>query len=170
MDGTGATTMFDRLTSLYKVVGGAAALALVLILVANIVAREGLTYSLAWANEAAIIVFVWMTFIGMGICFAQNARIRFTMLSDALPVGVRHALELLVTYVGALLLAGFLATSIYATWLYKGQVFATMPFSVSWQWAAVPAGMTLALIGWIRNGTWWSRKAPPDPLDNSIAI
>lgn len=173
MDRTGSTTMFDKLTIFYKFIGGASAVALLLILVANIAARELFTYSLPWANEAALVLFVWMTFIGAGICFAQDARIRFTMGADALPPRVRHVLEVAVTWVGAALLLGLLATSIYSTWLYRNQVFATMPLSMSWQWASVPAGMALALLGWIRHGTWWSRR--PDALrptdDNSnIAI
>lgn len=165
---TGLIAIFDGLTSLCKLIGGASAVGLVLVLFANILARELFTFSIAWANEAAVALFVWMTFIGAGLCFAQNARIRFTMVQEALPARMGHVLQLIVTYVGAVLLIGFLATSIYAIWLYRNQVFATMPYSVSWQWAALPSGMLLASIGWIRHGVWWSPRK--DVQDGNIAI
>lgn len=163
--------MIETLTCFYRFLGGVMALALVLVLVVNIIAREVFSVSLAWANEAGIAFFVWMTFVGAGLCFAQNARIRFTMIADGLPSAPRHVLNLLVTYVGAVLFAGFLVTSIYATWLYRGQVFATMPFSLAWQWAAVPVGLLLCLIGWVKHGIWWSPKDGDDaPADAGISL
>jgi TRAP-type transport system small permease protein len=159
MDRTGAVGAFDMLTNVFKLFGAGFAIALVLVLFANIISREVFVYSLAWANEAAVAIFVWMTFIGAGVCLAEQSRIRFTMLADALATTGNQVIEVIVTYVGAVLLTGFLLTSIYATWLYSNQVFATMQFSVGWQWAAVPTGLAFATIGWIRAGTWWPPRS-----------
>lgn len=160
MSRTGAVALIDGLTEVFKLIGAAFAIALVAVLLANIISRELFVHSMAWANEAAIALFVWMTFIGVGVCIAEQSRIRFTMIADALPARANGVLQTLVTYVGAVLLVGFFLTSIYATWLYRNQVFATMPFSVSWQWAAIPTGMALAVIGWVRGGTWWPGHRP----------
>lgn len=155
---TGAVGLVDSLTRIAKLIGAAFAIALVVVLLANIISREVFAYSMAWANEAAVALFVWMAFIGVGVCFADQSRIRFTMIADVIPSRANGILQMLVTYVGMVLLVGFFLTSIYATWLYRHQVFATMPFSASWQWAAIPTGMALAVIGWIRGGTWLPEK------------
>lgn len=146
--------IYKSLLKLYRIVGVALVLALIVIVLANIVFREAFGIALVWANEVAIALFVWVAFVGAGVSFAENARIRFGMFVEMLPRVGRKSVELLVSYTGLVLLAGFLATSVYVGWVHRHQTFATMSVTVAWQWAAVPAGALLAILGWIRYGKW----------------
>lgn len=133
--------------------------ALLLIIAANILFREVFHIALVWADETAITLFVWMAFVGAGISFAENARIRFTFLVDKLPPPARAWVEVLVSYVGLVLLGGFVLTGAYVAWVHRDTTFTTMQVTVLWQWAAVPIGTLLAVEGWIRHGTWTPRQA-----------
>jgi len=134
-------------------------LVLIAVIAANIVFREALGIALVWANEVAVSLFVWSAFIGAGIAFGQNARIRFTFVTDRLPRFANTAFEVLVTYVGLVLLLGLLATSIYVMYIHRNETFTTMPISVVWEWAAVPVGALLCVVGWLRNGQWTFSQA-----------
>jgi TRAP-type C4-dicarboxylate transport system permease small subunit len=161
-------TLYDSLTRLYRVVGASCVIATILILLAAIVLREVFSTALVWGNEISIALFVWSVFIGAGIAFAENAHIRFNIVVDHLPLAGRRLIGLIVSYGGLVILGGFLATSMYVTWVYRDQRFTTLAASVAWQWSAVPVGMLLAILGWLRYGKWtWrgdelSEKAASD--------
>lgn len=145
---------FQMLLGIFRIFGIALVVALILIVTANIVFRESFGIALVWANEVAVAMFVWIAFIGAGVSFAENTRIRFTFLTDMLPQRANAVLKVLVTYVGAVLLVGFVATSIYVAYIYRHQTFTTMPVTVVWVWASVPIGTLLAFLGWVRHGKW----------------
>jgi TRAP-type C4-dicarboxylate transport system permease small subunit len=157
--------IFLKLLRTFRILGVALVVVLIAIVLANIVFREALGIALVWANEVAIALFVWIAFIGAGVSFADNARIRFTFLADMLPERANGMLEVFVTYVGAVLLAGFVATSIYVMYVHRHQTFTTLPVTVAWEWASVPIGTLLALLGWIRNGKW--TPSQPDSKSSS---
>ena len=133
--------------------------ALLLVITANIVFREVFGIALVWADETAITLFAWAAFVGAGISFAENARIRFTFLVDKLPASMRAWVEVLVSYVGLVLFGGFVVTGAYVAYVHRDTTFTTMPVTLLWQWSAVPIGTLLALEGWIRHGTWTPRQA-----------
>jgi TRAP-type C4-dicarboxylate transport system permease small subunit len=151
--------LHQSLLKVFRVFGVALVVALILVVLANIVCREGFGIALVWANEVAVTLFVWVAFVGAGISFAENARIRFTFLTDKLPERVGALIEILVTYVGLVLLGGFIATSLYVSYVHRHETFATVPVTVIWEWAAIPVGTALALTGWIRHGRWTFAQA-----------
>ncbi len=139
--------------------GVALVLAMLLVLAANIVCREAFGIALVWADETAITLFVWTVFVGAGISFGENARIRFTYLAAKLPGSMRAAIELLVSYAGLVLLGGFVVTGAYVAYVHRNGTFTTMPYTLLWEWMAVPVGPLLALEGWMRHGKWTPRQA-----------
>jgi TRAP-type C4-dicarboxylate transport system permease small subunit len=145
---------YDRLTRVYRALAAACVIAMMAVLLAAIVMRELMGLALVWGNEGAIALFVWSVFLGAGVAIAENAHIRFNILVERLPLAGRRMVGLIVSYVGLALLVGFLLASIYVTWVYRGQVFTTFTASVAFEWAAVPVGMFLAVLGWIRHGKW----------------
>ncbi|MEO7135714.1 MAG: TRAP transporter small permease subunit [Vicinamibacterales bacterium] len=152
-------SLYNSLTGLYRVLGASCVIATLAVLLAAIVLRELFATALVWGNEVSIALFVWSVFIGAGLAFAENAHIRFSIAIEQLPLTGRRVVGLLVSYGGLVLLAGFLASSVYVTWVYRDQRFTTLTASAAWQWAAVPFGSLLALLGWIRFGKWsWSGK------------
>jgi len=150
---------YDGLVAAARWLGGALILALVAVLFVNIVCRELFSLALPWANEVAIALFVWTGFIGAGVCFADNVRIRFEFVANALPRGAHHAVEMLVHYLGLAILVSLFATGAYVAWVYRNQTFTTMQVSVVWQLAAVPVGVLLCIVGFVRHGTWRLRPA-----------
>lgn len=141
-------------TRLYRRLGAALAIAVIVVLFVNIALREIFGYPLVWANELALTLFVWTVFVGAGIAFAENARIRFCLFVDLIPENRRFLAEALVSYLGLVLLIGFWTMSIYMAWTFRHQRFTTMDVSVALEWLAAPCGMALAVIGWLRHGTW----------------
>ena len=150
---------YEILTRTYRAVGALCVIAMMAILLAAIVMREVLGLALVWANEIAIALFVWSVFVGAGVAIAENAHIRFNIVVERLPLAGRRTIGLLVSYGGLVLLVGFWITSLYVTWVYRDQRFATLEASVAWQWSAVPIGMLLAVLGWLRYGKWTWRAA-----------
>jgi len=141
-------------------VGALLVLALIGLMLANIVLRECLSVPLVWANEVSLILFVWAVFIGGGVAFAQGARIRFTIVVDKLGKRGRIGIELLLSYVGLGLLAILFGTGCYVAYLNADQQLTSLPASAAWQWAALPAGSLLAMLGWITQCPWtWSAAA-----------
>jgi TRAP-type C4-dicarboxylate transport system permease small subunit len=144
------------LTRAYRAAGALCVIAMLSILIASIALREIFGIALVWANEVSIALFVWSVFLGFGTALADNLRIRFDIAVDHLPATAQRVIELVVSYVGLVLLGGFFATSVYVTWVYSGQRFTTLAASVAWEWSAVPVGTLLAVIGWLhyRALTW----------------
>lgn len=151
--------LYDFLLRSSKFLATALVLILIAVIAANIVLREGFAVALVWSTEVSLALFVWVAFLGAGISFAENARIRFTFFTDRLPAGGRAAVEVLITWVGFVLLFGFFLTSIYVAYVHRNETFATMPTSVVWQKAAVPVSLLLIMSGWIRNGSWTAAQA-----------
>ena len=150
-------TAYAFVYRLYRVMGALFVIALILTVLGGITLREIFGVPLVWANEVGITLFVWTVFIGAGISLAENAHIRFTIVVDRLPLTLRRAVGLLVTYTGLVLLVGLWLTSVYLAYLYRDQRFTTIAVSAVWDWAALPAGLFLAILGWVRYGKWtWS--------------
>lgn len=145
---------YQLLTRAYRTVAALCVIAMIAILLVNVALRETLSIPLVWANEISITLFVWSVFIGAGVALADNAHIRFNILVERLPLAGRRSIGLLVSYVGLVLLVGFWATSVYVTYVYRDQRFTTIVMSSAWEWAAVPAGTLLAVLGWLRHGKW----------------
>jgi TRAP-type C4-dicarboxylate transport system permease small subunit len=162
--------LYDNLTRFYRGAGALCVIVMMAILLASIVMRELMGLALVWANEIAIALFVWSVFIGAGVAIAENAHIRFNILVERLPLPGRRTVGLLVSYVGLVLLAGFLVTSVYVTWVYRDQRFTTIVASVAWEWSAVPVGMLMAVLGWLRHGKWtWLGKELSEKPATEIA-
>src|ERR1700687_1678410 len=99
-------TAYAFVYRLYRVMGALFVIALILTVLGGITLREIFGVPLVWANEVGITLFVWTVFIGAGISLAENAHIRFTIVVDRLPLTLRRAVGLLVTYTGLVLLVG----------------------------------------------------------------
>lgn len=144
--------------ALVERVGAVAVLALVALLFANVIAREGFAVSLVWANEVSLILFAWVVFLGAGVAFARGARIRFTFLAERLPRAQRPWADAMTTWVGIAVLAILFATACQLTAQNAGQRLTSIDASAVWQWASLPAGIAVALIGWAARGPWTGRR------------
>lgn len=153
-------TAYFAAVRLYRALGAILVIALIALLFVNIVLRAGFGIPIVWANEVALVLFVWVVFVGAGVSFAENARIRFTLLIDMLPSLGNRLIGMLVTYLGFAVLACFWAMSLYMAWAFRHQRFTSINVSVMWEWAAPPVGIALAAAGWIWAGQWTLRARP----------
>ena len=139
--------------------GAVVVLALVGLLFANVVAREGFALSLVWANEVSLILFAWAVFLGAGVAFARGARIRFNFLAERLPVAQRAWADAMTTWVGIAVLAILFGAACQIASMNASQRLTSVDASALWQWASLPAGIAVALIGWSARGPWTGRAS-----------
>lgn len=149
---------FDLILLAYRVVGGLLVLAMICLLLASIVLRELFGSPLVWANEIALALFLWIVFIGAGTAFAGNIRIRFTLLTSALPPRLRRFADRLATLTGIVLLCTFFYVSIRMVWVFRNQRFASIDLPVMMEWIALPVGLALAILALLR----FLISPPPD--------
>ena len=148
---------YEALTRVFRAGGACCVIAMLVVLIASITLRELFGVALVWGNEVSLVLFVWSVFLGAGVALAENLHIRFTLAVERLPLAGRRVLGLLVSYVGLVLLISLFLTGAYVAYIYRDHRFTTVAASALWQWLAVPAGMSLAVLGWIRHGKWtWS--------------
>ena len=145
------TTTFERVRRGYRVLGGVLVLAMIGVLLAGIALREVLGSPLVWANEISLVLFLWIVFVGAGVAFAENARIRFTLGIAVLPAGLRRLVERVVTLIGIGLLITFFGVAVKMVWVFRGQRFASIDLPVVLEWAALPVGLALAIWAMARN-------------------
>lgn len=76
----------------------------------NVVTRYGLGFSIAWAEEVASFLMIWVTFLGAGLALREGRHVAIDVLQDRLPERARRGLRLVL----ALVILAFLAL---LTWL-----------------------------------------------------
>ena len=76
----------------------------------NVVTRYGLGFSIAWAEEVASFLMIWVTFLGAGLALREGRHVAIDVLQDRLPESVRRGLRFIL----ALAILAFLAL---LTWL-----------------------------------------------------
>ncbi len=118
-------------------------------------------WSEAWTRSSLI----WTVMLGLCLAFRQGAMLSVEMLRGFLRGRARRWLEhlIMVVCVGFL---GFMAwVGAQMTWRVRFQALASLEFSISWIYVAIPIGMTLAIVGVI---TRWLDAAEPPPVDDTV--
>ncbi len=104
-----ALALLDRAI---RLIATAALVVLILIILANVVARYAFGNSLIWAQEAGIWLFITIIFLGIPLAHRARLHLSLNVVVDKLPAAVRRWTDLLVDVVLTavtlmLLLAGF---------------------------------------------------------------
>jgi TRAP-type C4-dicarboxylate transport system permease small subunit len=71
----------------------------------NVVTRYSLGFSIAWADEVASFLMIWVTFLGAGLALREGRHVAIDVLQDRLPEHARRGLRLAL----ALVILAFLA-------------------------------------------------------------
>ena len=128
--------------------GTAAALVTVeiVILFAGVFARYVLHSPLAWVDELASILFLWLAMLGAAIALRRSEHMRMTAALNRFGEKTRVVLETLAIAVPFVLLALILPAALSYT--YEEHAIRTPALSVpnSWRVAAMPAGIALMLV------------------------
>ena len=128
-------------------------IALTAVITLQIVSRVFFT-SVAWTEEVARFLLIWITFLGAALAFQQGRHIAVTFMRDLIPLTSRR----LITGAGLLVAIAFLVTLALIGWNYAGlQSFQKSPslrISMFWIYLVMPASaaiMTfLSLVDLIR--------------------
>jgi len=88
--------------------------------IAKIVMRYGAGDALAWADEVAVVLFVWIIFLANGFVVEDRRQICFDLVLRALPPrGVRVAVVLRVLLIGGLFAAALPGAIDYTLFLWR---------------------------------------------------
>lgn len=148
-------------TGLDLVLGGVLAAMAGLVFV-NVFCRFVLQFSLSWADELAMVLLVWLTFLGAGAAMRDRMHYAFDYLVRALPPrgrrGVKaggHALCLAMTLL--LFFWSGRVVLLIADW-----VMPATGMPRSWVYAACPVGCVFLMLHQVRN-LLADLRAPDEP-------
>ena len=116
------------------------------VILTQIFFRYGPGASLAWSEEAARYLMVWLTFLGGPVALRRSEHVGVTMFRDWAPRTPRLILMLLGQIVMAILLAVVVYYGYSITMRNMGQPSPAMRIPVGWATAAVPVGSALMLV------------------------
>jgi len=111
----------------------------------NVLGRYLTDYSIAWAEEVARYLMIWMTFLGIGLVLRIGGHVAVDNLQDALPArGARIVRAAIVLLVGGFCAVGAWVgiSFVTRTWM---QTTAVTEIPFAFVAAAVPTGMVLTL-------------------------
>ena len=97
-----------------NLVGGALFVALFGVFIVKITARFGFNKPLAWTDEAAVILYVWVILWATATMVPQREHVAFDLIWNSVGIGARRAMQ-----IGGNLLVGALAlVALPASWDY----------------------------------------------------
>jgi len=141
-----AAGAFRMVASLPEIVSGLLLIAVTVLLFLQTAFRYVLFVPIGWAEEAARIGLIWLTFLGATVCSRRGLHSRFTILFDRAPPGLRRgmgALSDLVTllFAGIMVVKGWdmVQQSRYERWI-------MLDIPMAYAYLAIPVAG--ALIFW----------------------
>ena len=121
--------------------------------IANVIGRN-LNFSLAFAEEAAQILMVLITFIGLGYGVRHARHIRVSAIHDLLPHQARKYLLVFVSLISSALLfaLAYFALQYLLNIADSGRVTPALRLPLTWVYALVPLGFVLGGIQYLLAG------------------
>lgn len=122
--------------------------ALTLIIIAQVLSRTFLGFSIVWSEELARYLLIWSTFIGASIALRDKELVGMDLLETKLSLQWSESMKIVVhllvlVFLGFVSYYGFdLATSKGVA----GQHSPTMLFSMTYVYIAIPAGTILMML------------------------
>ncbi len=130
----------------------------------SVVFRYVLNSPLTWSEEAASLLFAWLTFVGAYVGFRTRSHIRIDTLTIFLPAHVQRAIRrgvdlCILVVLGIFIWQGFGLTA--TTWSLE---FPAMEISRGYLYISLPIGACLMVLGilsrWQERGTAGSTEPP----------
>jgi TRAP-type C4-dicarboxylate transport system permease small subunit len=125
--------------------------ALVLFLTFSVLARYVLDIGLAWSDEAARLLFVWLVFLGFAVGLKHRANIGVELLVDRCPESWKRATGILQDLAILLFSVVFLWESAIAVKFSFMQRLPALQISIAWMYFAVLVGSALMTIYAVSN-------------------
>jgi TRAP-type C4-dicarboxylate transport system permease small subunit len=139
-----------RLKQFADLVGGGLFLTLFVVFIVQIAARFGFGKPLAWTDEAAVILYVWVILWGCAAVVPEREHVVFDLLWNSSPLQVRRWMCI----AGNTVLGGLALTALPATWDYvRFMARETSPvLGIPFMWIFLP--FLLLLVSLVVRSAW----------------
>ena len=137
------------------------------VLAAQILGRHFLPYPLAWSEEAARFLFLWIVFLGAAYLVRRNGHIASTLLTRRMPARLRTAVYIAVQF--AVLVFSILLCFQGAQVAFKVRRLPTIAMEISsaWEYAAVPVSAAVIAVRTLFGIIRAFREGAPESEDSS---
>ena len=127
-----------------NVVGGGLFLTLFIVFVVQVTARFGFNKPMAWTDEAAVILYVWVILWAAAFVVPEREHVVFDLLWNSVSQRARQVMQI----VGNLMIGGLALYSIPASWDYVHFMAreGTPVLGVSFMWVFMPFVLLLAAL------------------------
>jgi TRAP-type C4-dicarboxylate transport system permease small subunit len=142
--------MLRRLQQAANVLGGGLFIALFLVFIVQITARFGFDKPLAWTDEAAVILYIWVILWGCAAVVPEREHVVFDLLWNSVGTRSRQCMRI----AGNTLLGGLALTALPASWdyVYFMAREGSPVLGVSFMWIFLP--FVLLLIALVLRSAW----------------
>ena len=148
-------------------IGGGLFLTLFIVFVIQVMARFGLTKPLAWTDELAVILYVWIILWAAAFMVPEREHVAFDLLWNSAGPRTRRVMQM----VGHLLIGGLALCAVPATWDYvyfmkrEGTPVLGLPF----MWVFLP--FVFLLVALVVRSAWaiW-RVIKGEGLDTELHL
>ena len=148
-------------------IGGGLFLALFIVFVIQVMARFGLNKPLAWTDELAVILYVWIILWAAAFVVPEREHVAFDLLWNSAGPRTRRAMQM----VGQMLIGGLALCAVPATWDYvtfmkrEGTPVLGLPF----MWVFLP--FVFLLVALVVRSAWaiW-RVIKGEGLDSELLL
>jgi TRAP-type C4-dicarboxylate transport system permease small subunit len=138
-----ACAALGRALDWFLVLGGGG---LIVVVMANVIARYVFNLSLAWVNEMGEFVLLWLTFLGGARAIQLGAHLSITELVDAAGPGLRRVLGWIAELSATAVLLGFLVFGTTLSQQMMGQTLSVTYIPMGLAYASMPVGSVLGLL------------------------
>jgi len=124
-----------------------------LLLFANIILRYFFNANTTWAEEFVRYAMIWITFIGMAICFKKGIHFSVDILIKSLPDKGSRLLQIIINIISIIfmLLLIYYGMEITIFNFHSGQITPSLEIGIFWVYLAIPVGAALSLLHLILN-------------------
>ena len=125
-------------------IGGGLFLTLFIVFVIQVTARFGFNKPMAWTDEAAVILYVWVILWAAAVCVPEREQVVFDLVWNNVPRRARQVMKI----AGNLLVGGLALCGIPACWDYVRFMAreGTPVLNVSFQWVFMPFVLLLCAL------------------------
>lgn len=120
--------------------------AMTLIVLTQVVFRYGLNDSLAWSEELAKTMMVWLTFLVAPAAYRRGLNVAIDIFAEAFPARARQALNIALNLVVAWILGVFFVESFAFVARGTAATAATLPVKMAWFYSILPVSFAAMLL------------------------
>ena len=136
----------ERLHGLTRIVAGAMLAIMLIDVNVAVFYRYVFRSPIYWADELAVSLMVWVSFLGAALALAAGQHYGFTGLAGRLPTVPRRIVLVAVELGFAVLLAIYVWTGFQVLGPIATQRLSALGISVIWVYAALPVGCALMMV------------------------